>query len=177
MLIGTSILALLAGCLVEWSFIGAAMLRAIDRATQLVEENTEMIFRAGCVFFFISIWAVGGIILTPELKTNSNWIGAIQLAIAAGMVSRRTMPLSAIGIFALFDIALWKYGTFHLADYPVFLGVAAYVALDRAANQILRRARHRRGALDRRRHLDVGFDREMGLSGMVVSAVHRASRT
>ena len=58
-----------------------------------------------------------------------NWIGAIQLAIAAGMASRRTMPLSAIGIFALFDIALWKYGTFHLADYPIFLGVAAYVAL------------------------------------------------
>ncbi len=45
------------------------------------------------------------------------------------MASRRTMPLSAIGIFALFDIALWKYGTFHLADYPIFLGVAAYVAL------------------------------------------------
>ena len=45
------------------------------------------------------------------------------------MVSRLTMPLSAIGIFALFDIALWKYGSFHLADYPIFLGVAAYVAL------------------------------------------------
>ena len=86
-------------------------------------------FRAGCVFFFISIWAVGGIILTPELKANSNWIGAIQLAIAAGMASRLTMPLSAVGIFALFDIALWKYGSFHLADYPIFLGVAAYVAL------------------------------------------------
>ncbi len=128
-LLGTSILALMAGCLVEWSFIGTAMLRAIDRATQLIEENTELIFRAGCVFFFISIWAIGGIILTPELKTNSNWIGAIQLAIAAGMASRRTMLLSAVGIFALFDIALWNYGTFHLADYPIFLGVAAYVAL------------------------------------------------
>ena len=129
MLVGISIAWLLFGSVVEWSFIGPAMLRAIDRATQLIEENTELIFRAGCVFFFISIWAVGGIILTPELKTNSNWVGAIQLAIAAGMVSRLTMPLSAIGIFALFDIALWKYGTFHLADYPIFLGVAAYVAL------------------------------------------------
>jgi hypothetical protein len=29
----------------------------------------------------------------------------------------------------LFAIALWKYGLFHLAVYPVFFGVAAYLAL------------------------------------------------
>jgi hypothetical protein len=45
------------------------------------------------------------------------------------MLSRRTMPASAFGIFALFDIAVWNYGGFHLADYPVFLGFAAYLAL------------------------------------------------
>ena len=103
MLIGISIAWLLFGSVVEWSFIGDAMLRAMNRATQFIEENTELIFRVGCVFFFVSIWAVGGIMLTPELKTNSNWIGAIQLGIAAGMVSRRTMPLSAFGIFAVFS--------------------------------------------------------------------------
>jgi hypothetical protein len=128
-LIGVSILMLMAGCLVEWTFLGAAMQRALNRVTHLLEENTELVFRAGCVFFFISVWAVGGMILTPELKTNSTWIGALQLAIAAGMISRRTMPLSAIGIFILFDVALWNYGSFHLADYPIFLGVAAYIAL------------------------------------------------
>jgi hypothetical protein len=56
-------------------------------------------------------------------------VGAIQLGIAAGMLSRRTMPLSALGILAIFVIATWQYGIFHLADYPVFLGVAAYLAL------------------------------------------------
>jgi len=129
LLIGVSILALMAGSLVEWTFLGAAMLRAMDRATRFIEENTELIFRGGCVFFFVAIWAIGGMILTPELKTNSTAIGALQLAIAAGMASRRTMPLSAIGIFILFDIAIWNYGTFHLADYPIFLGVAVYIAL------------------------------------------------
>ena len=128
-LMGISILALMAGSLVEWTFVGAAMLRAIDRATYLVEENTELIFRAGCAFFFVSIWAIGGFILTPELKANSTALGVLQLGIAAGMISRRTMPLSAAGIFVLFSVALWNYGTFHLADYPIFLGVAAYVAL------------------------------------------------
>jgi len=129
LLIGVSMLALMAGSLVEWTFLGAAMLRAMDRATRFIEENTEMIFRGGCVFFFVAVWGIGGMILTPELKTNSTAVGALQLAIAAGMVSRRTMPLSGLGIFVLFDIAIWNYGTFHLADYPIFLGVAAYIAL------------------------------------------------
>ena len=45
------------------------------------------------------------------------------------MLSRRTMPLSAAGIAVIFAIAVWQYGIFHLADYPVFLGIAAYLAL------------------------------------------------
>ena len=45
------------------------------------------------------------------------------------MLSRKTMPLSALGIFVLFGIGVWNYGPFHLADYPIFLGVAAYLAL------------------------------------------------
>jgi hypothetical protein len=53
----------------------------------------------------------------------------LQLAIAAGMLSRRTLPLSALGIGLLFGTAAWTYGLFHLMDYPIFLGVAAYLAL------------------------------------------------
>jgi hypothetical protein len=128
-LIGLSIFALMVGGLIEWSRLGSAMLQALQSATEYIEENTEWIFRAGCVFFFISIWAVGGFILTPELKLNSNFISALQLGIAAGMISRRTMPLSAIGIVGLFAVSIWEYGVFHLADYPIFLGIAAYLAL------------------------------------------------
>jgi hypothetical protein len=129
MLIGLSILALMTGSVLEGTPIGFAMLRAFDRATRLVRENLETIFRAGCAFFFIAIWGAGGILLTPELKTDSTLIGAIQLGIAAGMLSRKTMPLSAAGIFVLFGVGVWNYGPFHLADYPIFLGIAAYLAL------------------------------------------------
>jgi len=129
LLTGLSLLGLLAGCAVEGTVVGNAVLRAFDQATTAIRDNLEIIFRAACAFFFISIWAVGGILLTPELKTDSMWIGVLQLAIAAGMLSRRTMPLSAFGIVALFDIGIWYYGGFHLADYPVFLGFAAYIAL------------------------------------------------
>ncbi len=129
MLTGLSILALMTGSVLEGTPIGLAIQYALNRATYLIRENLETIFRAGCAFFFIAIWGAGGILLTPELKTDSNWIAAIQLGIAAGMLSRRTMPLSALGIFALFGVGVWNYGPFHLADYPIFLGVAAYLAL------------------------------------------------
>jgi len=128
-LTGLSILALLTGAVLEGTPPGAAMLRAIDRVTGYVRENIETIFRASCAFFFITIWGVGGILLTPELKTSSTLVGVIQLGIAAGMLSRRTMPLSALGILVLYGIAVWQYGVFHLADYPIFIGVAAYLAL------------------------------------------------
>jgi hypothetical protein len=105
-LTGLSILALMTGGVLERTVIGAAMLRCLDRATSLVRENVETIFRSGTAFFFIAIWGVGGVLLTPELKTDSTIVGAIQLGIAAGMLSRRTMPLSAFGIFVLFDIGV-----------------------------------------------------------------------
>jgi hypothetical protein len=128
-LTGLSILALMTGSLLEGTPIGMAMLHALDRATALIRNNLEIILRCSVAFFFIAIWGLGGVLLTPELKTNSTLIGVIQLGIAAGMVSRRTMPLSALGIFALYAVATWNYGLFHLADYPVFLGVAAFLAL------------------------------------------------
>lgn len=128
-LTGLSVLGLMTGSLLEGTPIGFLMLHALDRATRLVRENLETIFRAAVAFFFIAIWGAGGILLTPELKTSSLTVAVIQLGIAAGMLSRRTMPLSALGIFVLYGIAVWQYGAFHLADYPVFLGVAAYLAL------------------------------------------------
>ena len=128
-LTGLSILGLMTGAILEQPPIGSALLRALDLATGWLRDHIEIIARAATAFFFISIWALGGVLLTPELKTDSTLVGAIQLGIAAGMVSRKTMPLSALGIFILYGIAIWQDGVFHLADYPVFLGVAAYLAL------------------------------------------------
>jgi hypothetical protein len=129
LLTGLSTVALMGGCLVEGTPIGAAMVDALNRVTRLIRDNLELISRAACAFFFIAIWGAGGILLTPELKTDSTLIGVLQLGIAAGMLSRRTMPLSALGIATLYAVAIWNYGIFHLADYPVFLGFAAFLAL------------------------------------------------
>ncbi|MBR0873828.1 hypothetical protein JQ633_25950 [Bradyrhizobium tropiciagri] len=129
LLLAVSVCWLFAGCLIEPTALGAATVRALDRVTEPLQRRTEMMMRAVTAFFFISIWAMGGILLTPELKTTSPLVGVLQLGIAAGMLSRHTMPLSAAGIAILFGIGIRDYGVFHLADYPIFLGVAAYLAL------------------------------------------------
>ncbi|WP_409187679.1 hypothetical protein [Bradyrhizobium sp. RDM4] len=129
LLLGVALLWFFSGCVVERTSLGELMARSLSRFTETLELHTELMMRAVCGFFFVSLWAVGGIILTPELKTTSALVGPLQLAIAAGLLSRRTMPLSAAGIALLFAIAVRDYGTFHLADYPIFLGLAAYLAL------------------------------------------------
>ena len=129
LLLGIASLCLLAGCAIERTPLGEAMTRSIDRVTSGLQLHTEAMIRAACGFFFVAIWATGGILLTPELKTTSTLAAVLQLAIAAGVLSRRTMPLSALGIVALFSLGVRDYGAFHLADYPIFLGIAAYLAL------------------------------------------------
>ena len=121
--------ALLAGCVLEMTSVGEAMLRAFNRVTSGLRGNSEIVIRATCGFFFVAIWTLGGVLLTPELKVTSPWVPWLQIAVAAGLISRRTLPLSALGIVALYGIAVRDYGVFHLMDYPIFLGIAAYLAL------------------------------------------------
>ncbi|WP_024508437.1 hypothetical protein [Bradyrhizobium sp. ARR65] len=129
LLLGTALLWFFAACIAERTVVGEAMIRALDRVTNGLRLRTEEMIRAVCGFFIISIWAAGGILLTPELKTTSPLVGLVQLAIAAGLLSRPTLPLSAAGIVILFGIGAQQYGAFHLADYPIFLGLAAYLTL------------------------------------------------
>jgi hypothetical protein len=129
LLVSTALLMLLAGYLVEMSVIGEALVTALNRVTSGLRDNTEVLMRATCGFFFVALWTKGGIILTPELITASPVIPWIQLGMAACLIWRRTMPITGIGIAALFSFAVYQYGVFHLMDYPIFLGVAAYLVL------------------------------------------------
>jgi hypothetical protein len=129
LLAGCAIIILFSVCIIEGTALGEAMMRALNRVTRWLRTNTELLFRAGCAGFFVALWAIGGILLTPELKTTWPAISWLQLAIAMGLISRKTMPFSALGIVFLFTLAVQQYGAFHLADYPIFLGIAAYLAL------------------------------------------------
>jgi hypothetical protein len=129
LLTGSALLMLLSGYLVEMSMIGAALQAALNRVTSGLRDNSEVLMRATCGFFFVALWTKGGIILTPELITASPVIPWIQLGLAACLIWRCTLPITGIGIVGLFSFAIGQYGIFHLMDYPIFLGIAAYFIL------------------------------------------------
>jgi hypothetical protein len=127
-LTGLAVVCLMFGCMVEGKALGIALLNALDRVTARIRTDTELLVRATLGFFLVSLWGLGGIILTPELKTDASWISWLQLAMAACLIWRRTMPLAGLGLAFLYGFATAQYGFFHMADYPIFLGVAAYLA-------------------------------------------------
>ena len=116
--------------LVEQSRFGGATMKIMDRATDPLWNRLDDFIRCVIAGFFIAIFAVGGIYLTPDLKTPAEWVSWLQLLIAAGIFSKRTMPLSAVGIIGLWLLALRDYELFHLFDYLTLgVGVAAYLVL------------------------------------------------
>jgi len=109
--------------------LGLAILRSLDRLGAGLKPRIEALYRGGGACFFVALWVLGNIIMTPELKTDWQFIPWLQLGIAIGMFWRRTLPLSALGIAFLYAYGVYVYGIFHMLDYPIFLGVAAYLAL------------------------------------------------
>jgi hypothetical protein len=115
--------------LAERSPLGTHIQDGLDWLTAPIYHHIDVLMRATYAAFFVALWAKGHIILTPELQTTAEWVSWLQLAIAAGMLSRPTMVLSGVGIIVLFGKALSEYGMFHVLDYPIFLGAAIYLIL------------------------------------------------
>jgi hypothetical protein len=121
--------ALLLTCYLERGPVGRAVLQTVEALGRPLRGRIDDLYRAGTGAFFAAIAVMGGIILTPELKTSVPEISWFEIAIAVGMFWRGTMVLSALGIAALYAYGVAEYGIFHLLDYPIFLGLAAYLAL------------------------------------------------
>jgi len=128
--IGLVLSFFLATLTVERTFIGRGILSGLDRVSAPLWNRSDDFMRASIGGFFVAIFAVGGIYLTPDLKTSSELISWAQLLIAVCVFSRRTMPIAAAGIIALWVVALREYDLFHLLDYLALgVGVAAYLVM------------------------------------------------
>lgn len=128
--------------MVEKSSAGEIILAAMDRVTEPLWQRLDAFVRIVIAAFFIAIFAMGGVYLTPDLKTPAEWVSWAQLLIAALIFSRRTQPLAAAGIVGLWLLALRDYDVFHLLDYLALgLGVAAYLVLEVARDPEWRKHR------------------------------------
>ncbi|EPE95346.1 DoxX family membrane protein [Rhizobium grahamii] len=114
----------------ERTVIGTRILILMDSVSEPLWNRADDFVRAITGGFFVAIFVIGGVYLTPDLPTPSEWVSWSQLVIAAGLFSRRTMWVSAIGVLGLWIAALHQYQIFHLLDYVVLgLGVAGYLVL------------------------------------------------
>jgi len=110
--------------------LGETAAALIDRGTAPLWARSDDFMRVVIGAFFVAIFAVGGVYLTPDLQTPNEWVSWLQLLVAAFVFSRKTMPLAAAGIIGLWVIALRDYDLFHLLDYLALgVGVAGYLAL------------------------------------------------
>lgn len=128
--------------MVEKTTVGQKIQDSLDKFTDPLWLRIDDFVRIIIGVFFVAIFAVGGMYLTPDLKTSSEWISWSQLLIAAFVFSRRTQPLAAAGIIGLWLLALSDYQLFHMLDYLALgVGVAAYLVLESLSNENLRRHR------------------------------------
>jgi hypothetical protein len=127
---------------VEKSAAGETILLGLDRLTDPIWGRMDDFVRAVIGAFFIAIFAVGGVYLTPDLKTPSEMVSWGQLLIAMLIFFRSTQPFAAVGIILLWLLALRDYDVFHLLDYLALgLGVAAYLVMEASSREELRKHR------------------------------------
>jgi hypothetical protein len=128
--------------MIERSPAGETILAGMDKATDPLWSRLDDFVRCVIGAFFVAIFAVGGVYLTPDLQTPSEAVSWAQLLIAMLIFSRRTQPLAAAGIIGLWLLALRDYDIFHLLDYLALgVGVAAYLVLESSSNPELRKHR------------------------------------
>lgn len=127
---------------VEKMPVGQHVLTGMDKITNPLWLRLDDFVRVVIAVFFVAIFAVGGVYLTPDLKTPNEWVSWMQLLIAAFVFSRRTMPLAAAGIIILWALALTEYDLFHLLDYLALgVAVAGYLVLESSSRPEWRKYR------------------------------------
>ena len=109
-----------------------------QKLKQLPEDFVYRSFIQTLVIFFSSVWAMGGIVLTPELEHESVYVAGIQILILVSLMTKSTAKYAGFGIFALWLYGVKEYGLFHLADYMIFLGIAVFMIIggDRRQNKV-----------------------------------------
>ena len=106
------------------------LVQSTGTLTDQVQPYFPTTVRLGVSAFFVAAASYGGFLLTPDLKTQESWVPAAHLAIAVLVLLPRAAFLAGFAIVALYAHAIDEFGVYHLLDYPIFLGVAAYLIIN-----------------------------------------------
>lgn len=93
-----------------------------------LERFAPGVLRYGTAFFFLTLTlGFPHIILTPELVIPNPAMRYVHAIIAVMALHRRTSLIAGAGILFLYSYATQLYGTFHMLDYLVFIGVGVHL--------------------------------------------------
>lgn len=113
----------------------------IEKRFNWTPDIATHMMRIGTGVFFIVLWLMGDVILTPDLVTGAVFVGYIQFFTAFFTLFSPTLVLTAVGILVLYVFGAVEYGIYHMLDYAIFLGVAAFFAITGSGNEKLMRHR------------------------------------
>ena len=143
--------------------------------TGKLEDLEERLLRSGTGAFFMALFATGGVILTPELRTGADWAIWLQFGIAVSMLSQRTCLLGGLGILGLYGfgiVTVWLFSSCRLPDVSRPFRLPGADVGDIRASAGTAYAYSPRIDMC---HPDVGCGREMGLSTVDLPVARRAS--
>ena len=108
-----------------------AFLAGVDRRLRMYDGLSIVIVRLSASVFFLSLWlwylrGAPGIYLTPELKTTMNAVPWLHLVLGLCALLPFTTPVTGLGIFVLYVLAVREYGWYHLIDYLIFVGIGYF---------------------------------------------------
>ncbi len=92
--------------------------------------SSVMRISAGIFFLSLFVWYLyhgSTFYITPELKTTVGWVPWVHLVLALAVITRRSTPITGIGILLLYATATADYGIFHMLDYVIFLGIGYFL--------------------------------------------------
>ncbi|KVL18843.1 hypothetical protein [Burkholderia sp. MSMB1826] len=107
-----------------------SMPSSIARLEHAGERYASGFMRAAAAVFFVSLQLAGvDVLLTPELASASPFVSVLHYAIAALVLFEASAWLGGVGIIVLYAMGVSQYGIFHMLDYVIFIGIAAFLIL------------------------------------------------
>ncbi len=91
-------------------------------------HHGDAVIRYSMAAVLLITWASRAL-LTPELAEPADWIGWVEFALVALLLTGRFDRIGGAGLIGLWLVGVATYGAFHMLDYLHIIGIGAFLIL------------------------------------------------